>query len=168
MANAEFIVGNCHLFWNPAKPEIKLAQVRLFRQKLTQFLNEFCKESTPIVAVGDFNSLPGSEVILEMKGCLGRTYDLNSSYLRGRGTKFLCDANLNRLCRWMRVLGIDTALESAESAEKRTGKARPADLFFSLFQRARAERRVIITGSKRMQQLAGSALSTTVLLLYSL
>ena len=30
----EFIIANCHIFWNPAKSEVKLAQVRYLREKL--------------------------------------------------------------------------------------------------------------------------------------
>ena len=31
----------------------------------------------------------------------------------GAATKFLCDRSLSRLCRWMRVLGIDTKVPLA-------------------------------------------------------
>ena len=89
-----------------------------------------------------------------MTGNLGRIYDIYFGILRGPSTKFICDANLSRLCRWMRVLGIDTALESVDANELRSGKFRPAASSSQLFRQARKEKRVILTTSKRLQQLA--------------
>ena len=87
-----------------------------------------------IVITGDFNSLPKSDIYYNMtledffnkpvyiyeskdgedrKDSKKTAYDIRTSHLTGPTTRFICDANLNRLCRWMRVLGIDTALESS-------------------------------------------------------
>ena len=150
--NAEFIVANTHIFWNPAKPEVKMEQVKMLKGSLNEFMQG---NPCPVIVAGDFNSLPNSAVYQEMVGTLGRSYDINESLLlQGRGTKFLCDGNLNRLCRWMRVLGIDTALESADSTSSRAGKTRPANSYAPLFERAKAENRVFLTSSKRLQQLS--------------
>ena len=49
--------------------------------------------------------------------------------------KFICDHNLNKLCRWMRVLGLDTELESKESANKRSSNRNlTSTLCFDLFE----------------------------------
>lgn len=83
-----------------------------------------------------------------------KPHDINASILSGTGVKFLCDQNLNRLCRWMRVLGFDVALESVDSVKKRAGKCITADLCADLFRRARNEKRIILTASKRMEALS--------------
>ena len=90
--------------------------------------------SVRIVIAGDFNSLPSSDIYYNMtledffntpvyvyeskdgdRKDSKKTvvYDIRTSHMTGPTTRFICDANLNRLCRWMRVLGIDTALESS-------------------------------------------------------
>jgi uncharacterized protein with PIN domain len=38
----------------------------------------------------------------------------------GNDRRFICDRSLNKLCIWLRILGIDCTLESAEEEEQRT------------------------------------------------
>ncbi|CDF40915.1 unnamed protein product [Chondrus crispus] len=58
---------------------------------------------------------------------------------RARGeARFLCDGSLSRLARWLRLLGVDAALEEGH------GGRRNVD---ALFERARRERRILVTSS---------------------
>ena len=61
--------------------------------------------------------------------------------------RYLLDFTLNKLCRWLRILGIDTALESSEEEQLRTGEGR-----MILFDRCRQEGRTLITTSTRLVQ----------------
>jgi uncharacterized protein with PIN domain len=87
----------------------------------------------------------------------------------GPSTKFLCDSNLSRLCRWMRVLGIDTALvpqvqpPSADEVRNncnngRITKQNKQQLLKAnnerIFNQAREEQRVIVTTSTSMRERA--------------
>lgn len=137
-----FVVGNVHIFWNPARPEVKLAQTRYLQMKLREFVRQMNDDDIPIIVTGDFNSLPDSEVYRDIISLTNTPHDFNLNVFCGNGVKFICDANLSRLCRWMRVLGLDTALESPESAEQRAGKPVTAKLCRELFERARIEERV--------------------------
>lgn len=92
----------------------------------------------PIIVGGDFNSTPDSEqyalltsyqpyVAKYLSSCCYcglNTFSMNSSsttkpdpshyfqgcYYGGNQTKFLCDPTLSKLCRWLRVLGLNAAM----------------------------------------------------------
>eukprot|EP01041_Mallomonas_annulata_P005919 gene5919-11947_t len=132
-----FWVSNSHLFWNPNYPEVKLAQSCYLFQRIENVRTS--EES--VLFLGDFNSLPTSEVyIAATKG--SSTVNINS-ITRRENVKFLCDSSLHRFCRWLRILGVDTALETSEEHEKRSaGDMNP------LFDRCRTEGRVLLTTSK--------------------
>jgi len=59
--------------------------------------------------------------------------------------RYLCDYTLNRFTRWLRILGVDAALETAEEEKERTAHNDP-----SLFRRCRTERRTLLTTSKNL------------------
>lgn len=59
--------------------------------------------------------------------------------------RYLLDSTLNKLCRWLRILGVDTALETEEEEKARTGQGR-----MLLFNRCREERRTLVTTSTRL------------------
>lgn len=82
-----------------------------------------------IVLGGDFNSTPDSElyrIFTSLFSTCACVYDLSienrpgdasiaerylvGSYFGGPDTKFLCDPSLSKLCRWLRVLGLNAAL----------------------------------------------------------
>lgn len=90
-----------------------------------------------VILGGDFNSTPGSEpvkIITSLFSTCACVYDLSvqsrsngsaagvsndgsvverylvGSYFGGPNTKFLCDRTLSKLCRWLRVLGLDCAM----------------------------------------------------------
>ena len=59
--------------------------------------------------------------------------------------RYLLDVNLNRLCRWFRILGLDAGLETESEERLRTKEAN-----IKLFERCRKERRVLITTSSTL------------------
>mmetsp|Transcript_9082 Transcript_9082/g.13425 ORF Transcript_9082/g.13425 Transcript_9082/m.13425 type:complete len:724 (-) Transcript_9082:30-2201(-) len=59
--------------------------------------------------------------------------------------RYLLDFTLNRLCRWLRIFGIDAALETNEEERQRTKGSRVV-----LFERCRAERRTLVTTSNKL------------------
>ena len=61
--------------------------------------------------------------------------------------RYLLDFTLNKLCRWLRILGQDTALESTEEEIARTKQGK-----MILFDRCREEGRTLITTSTRLMQ----------------
>ena len=155
----KIILSNLHVFWNPAHPDIKLAQVKFWRKQLLLFMSKHsCHcENTVVIVGGDFNSLPDSNVYTEMTSIHEVCTDINSfvqSSLQITADKFLCDNNLNKLCRWMRVLGIDTKLESNQSAKARSGGNMTSVNCSELFDTAFRENRILLTSSRRMLALS--------------
>ena len=61
--------------------------------------------------------------------------------------RYILDATLNKLCRWLRILGQDTALETEVEEKQRTREGKMV-----LFERCRSERRTLVTTSTRLQQ----------------
>ena len=59
--------------------------------------------------------------------------------------RYLCDYTLNRCTRWLRILGVDAALETQEEEKERTKSNNP-----TLFRRCRSERRTLLTTSKNL------------------
>jgi uncharacterized protein with PIN domain len=61
--------------------------------------------------------------------------------------RYLLDASLNKLCRWLRILGQDAAIETDDEEKLRTGKGEMV-----IFDRCRKERRTLVTTSPRLMQ----------------
>jgi uncharacterized protein with PIN domain len=61
--------------------------------------------------------------------------------------RYLLDASLNKLCRWLRILGQDVALETDEEEKLRTGKGEMV-----IFDRCKNEHRTLVTTSPRLMQ----------------
>lgn len=168
----KFVSSTAHVYWNPRRPEVKNLQTQYLVSRISSFIAaEGLCEKVPVFIAGDFNSVPfsepyqllvnGFESSFTAKGAaefvnIGRT-------LYGPTTKFLCDRNLSRLCRWMRVLGIDTALVPDASTDRCSivGDAvQPSSKIYKknkqsfeyIFGRARREQRVILTTSKSMRE----------------
>jgi uncharacterized protein with PIN domain len=86
----------------------------------------------------------------ELVDCLGQV-TLEQSSKEENGTtsssspRYLLDFTLNRLCRWLRILGIDAALETEEEERMRT-----KDGNIHIFERCRKERRTLVTSSTRL------------------
>ena len=160
----EILVSTCHIHWNPNLPEVKSAQARFILDRIAAVLSKSADlqgSAYPIILCGDFNSIPTDDIygliISPNPGSVGfinhqymypshgRVEGVGHRYLTGPGTKFLCDASLGKLCKWMRVLGINVALDSWEYNKK-------SCKINQFFERARKERRVILTTSKTLRE----------------
>lgn len=64
--------------------------------------------------------------------------------------KYMLDYTLNKFTRWLRILGIDAALETAEEEIQRTKFGKSA-----IFDRCKKERRTLITTSYRLTLRSG-------------
>lgn len=64
---------------------------------------------------------------------------------KSQQVRYLLDVNLNRLCRWLRILGLDAALETEAEEKLRTKHTK-----IRLFDRCRQEKRVLITTSSTL------------------
>lgn len=61
--------------------------------------------------------------------------------------RYLLDASLNKLCRWLRILGQDAAIETDDEEKLRTGKGEMV-----IFDRCKKEQRTLVTTSPRLMQ----------------
>ena len=61
--------------------------------------------------------------------------------------RYLLDASLNKLCRWLRILGQDVALETDQEEKLRTGEGEMV-----IFDRCKKELRTLVTTSPRLIQ----------------
>lgn len=160
----EFVASTAHLYWNPAKPEVKHKQAYYLKKKVLEFA-----DSLPMIVCGDFNSFPDSSTINIVSGGKqkmekGNVYSFSEDknveakqqiIYKGNDTKFICDDSLNKLCRRMRLLGIDCALETEESKILRTSSKRGCKQNYQLlFNQALEERRVILTTSRIMREIS--------------
>ncbi|ALC41717.1 angel [Drosophila busckii] len=59
-AGKEFIVANTHLLFNPRRDDVRCAQLARLLKELCEFRED---TATPIVIMGDFNSMPNSTPI---------------------------------------------------------------------------------------------------------
>ena len=114
----QVLLANTHLYWNPHRPEVKIAQAEILARTLELMAGSSrtdASASSPVCIVGDLNSLPGSDVIkfLEL-GEVERPMGPKFS------SRFICDMSLNRLCRWLRILGLDCELETEDENVART------------------------------------------------
>ncbi|GMH63764.1 hypothetical protein TrRE_jg9052, partial [Triparma retinervis] len=62
--------------------------------------------------------------------------------------RYMLDFTLNRFCRWLRMLGIDAALETPEEEAVRKSSKNGDDI--PLFRRCRTEKRALLTTSTRL------------------
>jgi uncharacterized protein with PIN domain len=175
----KFVSSTAHVYWNPRRPEVKSLQTQFLVSRISAFIaSQSVAKDTPVLISGDFNSVPfsepyqmlttGMDLLPLEKGLVGLQNVKGALY--GPKTKFLCDRNLTRLCRWMRVLGIDTALvpdvnldiskeavtgdSSLDLIVKNSPKVykKSKQNFEHIFSRARDEQRVILTTSKSMRE----------------
>lgn len=177
-SEAQFVVACCHIHWNPNLEELKYNQARYILSSIYNFASlPDGGGMLPVIFTGDFNSFPDSKVYGLLSQPFGNTVfqlenttsiDSPASLRQGADVKFLCEPSLSRLCRWMRVLGLDVAMDSWESSpspsdpaslsaqgeEKRQpSKARVKHSGINhFFQRARDERRIILTSSRGLRE----------------
>ncbi len=121
----DIIVATCHIHWNPLRPEVKVSQIAYILQQLKDFQGEDGEHgAVPVVLTGDFNTLPVDPIyrtitdpVFNQNNNIAALNHMlhNLRYggeLYGPQTRFLCDASLSKLCKWLRVLGVNCALDS--------------------------------------------------------
>lgn len=161
-----FMIVTCHIHWNPNVPDVKLAQTKYILQRIEAYRAEQSLKM-PVLFAGDFNSLPATD-IYKLIDCTHHVEaDISSyhafkknipgdpGYIYGPDTKFLCDASLTRLCKWLRVLGVDVAMDTwtSDHSSKKKGSA-IRETINAYFERATKERRVILTTSRMLRERA--------------
>lgn len=162
------VVCNAHLYWNPEYNYVKLCQVVLVVQRARQFAG-----NDGIVFCGDLNSPPHSHVheyltkgVVNAKevapwyrhsdpdaaeewhsesGVVELLEKIQISEQQDPQICYILDYTLNRFTRWLRILGIDAALETEEEEIQRTKHNN-----IVLFERCRNEKRTLITTSKQL------------------
>lgn len=160
-----FLIITCHIHWNPNLPEVKFAQVTMILQEIQLFLaSRKHLQNMPILWSGDFNSFPTDEIYDYITSMQSRSLQIHqkyhqmmfqqvsfgNSFLFGPNTKFLCESSLIRLSRWMRMLGVNVAMGSWEVANSTSATKQQAIQAF--FQRAKDEKRVILTTSRTLTE----------------
>ena len=147
-----FVASSAHLHWDPARADVKLAQMNALLQATPTGL--------PVIIAGDFNSLPSSP---PLRLCLQGRAHIAQHYANSLGVdikkrrrpqwrrpcdvKVACDFNLNRLCRWLRLCGVDTIIETVEQADRR---CKGEDVEIATI--AATEGRLLVTASKQFVQ----------------
>ena len=139
-----FAVSSCHLYWNPSRPQVKLKQTKYILERFKRF-----RDSSPGLLAGDFNALPGTDQYEAVVN--GFASDNDGTNTHKKKMKFLCDASLTKFCRWLRLLGYNTAIESPLMLALRSQKEKD---FSALFDKARKENRILITSSRSMVERA--------------
>jgi uncharacterized protein with PIN domain len=129
----QFIVSTCHMHWNPTLEDVKLSQALYILQRVWAFRDG---DEIPIVLTGDFNTLPNDPVyagITQPHSIAALANTLRElkygGEMYGPRTRFLCDASLTKLCKWLRVLGVNVALDAWDngvpaSSSKHKNKAK--------------------------------------------
>lgn len=166
-------VATAHLYWNPLFSHIKLAQTVYLLQRIAHIRSLLGDESIcASILTGDFNSEPASlQHAAILRGCAFSPIEHTSVTMAARiavthvvnrerrlrhivpmGTadgasdqevRFFCDATLSKLARWLRLVGVNTAVENKASQEQRASM----NDFAPLFDLVRRERRILVTTS---------------------
>lgn len=151
-----FVVSNTHAHWDPARADVKLAQ-------LTAFLRatERIAAGSPVLLGGDWNSMPSSAAVrlaiegrvrLDASACSPLVPSVEATAAADipavpSVNKVAIDFNLNRLCRWLRLCGVDAVLETDDQAVER---CRSSGRTAQIAAIARAEGRLLVTASKTL------------------
>jgi CCR4-NOT transcription complex subunit 6 len=115
--NLKFIVACCHIHWNPNLEDLKNNQVRYILSKIHSAVSSSTSDDStiPVIFCGDFNSFPSTHMYELITQPFDNSIEKplrNTDNYSAKEVKFLCEPSLSRLCRWMRVLGLDVAMDS--------------------------------------------------------
>lgn len=140
------LVATTHLYWGPSHEDVRSWQLHVFLDRIEAAYGN----SRPLALCGDFNLLPGSaSYSFLQQGAVEFPRQLRNV------ERFLFDLDISKLSRPLRLLGIDTALETRLERDERQrleslGKANTGALPLPLFTRAICEGRVVVSASKRL------------------
>ena len=168
------VIVNAHLFWNPQYEYIKLCQAHYITTKAHAFANgipivlcgDFNSQpkssvhtylTTGIVnaaLIAPWNSWtwhPEERINTQtdttsdnLDPAMQQLEQLHLGHTK-TSIRYLCDSTLNRFTRWLRILGIDCALETVDEEIMRTKQDNN-----QLFHRCRTEQRTLITTSAKI------------------
>eukprot|EP00475_Leptophrys_vorax_P024812 TRINITY_DN34377_c0_g1_i2.p1 TRINITY_DN34377_c0_g1~~TRINITY_DN34377_c0_g1_i2.p1 ORF type:complete len:520 (-),score=119.69 TRINITY_DN34377_c0_g1_i2:35-1594(-) len=128
------IVVNTHLYYHPEYENVRLLQTRYLLQRVEEFKKLSSAQDTFVVVCGDFNTLPNSSVYNYV--VTGRL-DASSTVLQ---KKLLLEGDLNKLSKWLRMLGIDVVYIRTNGVKD----------YQTLIDQARAEDRIVVSRNKRL------------------
>lgn len=136
--SAEIFVITTHLHFHPEREVLRILQLRLILQKLKEFIFANGLDRVPIIFTGDFNMLPDSKAY----HYLTRASKFPPEIMESSEVKLLLFGDLHRVCRWLRMLAIDTEFVKPESKDGMHLK--------SLLNNSKDEKRIVVTQSKRI------------------
>ena len=143
-----FVVATCHLFWDPAREFVKLMQMKHFTNCVAEFRSSlFLDPNPPIFLLGDFNSLPKSSVIEFLTNKVVDARKL--SPWNNNAGRYICDVNLNKICRSMRILGLDCAIETKEEGQVRSNFVGGRNTI-PIIARCEEENRILLSPSAKL------------------
>ena len=144
--NHLLFVVNTHLYWHPDADDIRLRQMayilNVVHSKAQRLISD---ENSPqntikkisLIFCGDFNTLPNTAP---------HDFMLNGSFrmkAKGNSTlKLIMDAACNKVARWCRSMGVDTAYFKEQKLDTKN-----AEKLFSICKR---EERILVTRSKSL------------------
>jgi len=148
------IVVSAHLYWNPNYEYVKLAQAKYLLEKCHSLSVKY--KEAPVFVCGDINSKPNSCVykffidgLVDARRTSPWHYLLREEEEEEKEklphVRYIVDYTLNKLARYLRMLGIDTELETEEEERERTSGTR-----IILFEKCRKEKRTLITTSYKL------------------
>lgn len=163
--NFMFTMCSTHLYWNPMRPQIKLAQAKYLLARIANIRDKNGLVPHASVLAGDFNSKPQSQAyqcILSgvplplfctspREAAEEATSAVFQRSYKGVSVRFLCDKTSERLARWLRMLGVNAVVANPGGGKKEVTR----DEYDALFQRARSENRIIVTQSPSMAVRVG-------------
>lgn len=153
--NEHLVVTNLHLYWSPAFEDVKLGQSMYLAARTHSYIDSLAlpPDTVRVIIGGDFNTLPNTGVhdfftrgSTSMASICARLRALPSDFKVH--PKFHGDVNCNKFVRWLRMLGIDVGLETADDERVRVAGSGTVPLFAA----ARAENRVLLTTSCRLME----------------
>jgi uncharacterized protein with PIN domain/mRNA deadenylase 3'-5' endonuclease subunit Ccr4 len=171
LTGIQIVICNAHLYWNPHFDYVKVCQAHYAMQRTEKFAQGdpviFCgdlnsqpngpvheyltKGSVSAKATAPWYNLHHSDNEQTATPNVADTepHELKIDQLRIKDSspqiKYLLDFTLNRFARWLRILGVDAALETDSEEIQRTKHFK-----FEIFERCRKECRTLITTSSKL------------------
>jgi mRNA deadenylase 3'-5' endonuclease subunit Ccr4 len=131
---ASLIIANTHLYYHPEYENLRLLQARYMLQNAEEFKSQSTYKSVNMILCGDFNSFPYGSVYNYI--VQGRS----EKKAQEAQQKLLVEGDLNKLAKWLRMLGLDVIYVRTNGKNDYQG----------VIDQARAEGRILATRNKRL------------------
>lgn len=135
-ADTSIIVVNTHLYYHPEYNDIRLVQTRFLLQKLSNFASNSPYKYHNFFICGDFNSSPQSSVYEYI------TQGRLQSAVAQEQKKLLLEGDLNKVSKWLRMLGIDVVYM------RTNGKSD----YNEVLETAREQGRIVVSRNKKLTE----------------